>query len=204
MCCFLVQYLSGAHESRASRMEKIKVDGLGKQNMSDGGEYGASWIAQFCILFKRGLKERRHEYLSSLRVIQVMSTAIITGLIWWDSDASSPNMVQHKSDASSSNMVQDKAGLLFFISVYWAFFPVFTAIFTFPLERAMLSKERSVGMYKLSAYLIARNASDLPLDLLLPVVFLTIIYFMVGLKHTFSAFSLTLLSIFLSIIAAQV
>lgn len=93
---------------------------------------------------------------------------------------------------------------MFFISVFWAFFPVFTAIFTFPQERAMLAKERSVGMYKLSAYLIARNTSDLPLDLLLPIIFLIIIYFMVGLKRTFSAFSLTLLSIFLSIIAAQV
>lgn len=97
-----------------------------------------------------------------------------------------------------------QAGLLFFMSVYWAFFPVFTAIYTFPLERAMLTKERSVDMYKLSAYLAARNTSDLPLDLILPIVFLIIIYFMVGLKPTFSAFSLTLLSIFLSIIAAQV
>lgn len=97
-----------------------------------------------------------------------------------------------------------QAGLLFFISVFWGFFPVFTAIFTFPQERAMLAKERSVNMYKLSAYLIARNMSDLPLELLLPVIFLAIIYFMVGLKPTFSAFCLTLLSIFLTITAAQV
>ncbi|KAL1533511.1 hypothetical protein AAHA92_33388 [Salvia divinorum] len=203
------KYLLGAYESRASStMEKMKLDEIttfnhkpGRGcNVSDAGECGASWIAQFCILFRRGLKERRHEYLSSLRVIQVISTAVITGSIWWNSNATSFNMVQHPS---SSNRFQDQAGLLFFISVYWAFFPVFTAIFTFPLEREMLSKERSVGMYKVSAYLVARNASDLPLDLLLPVVFLTIIYFMVGLKHTFTAFSLTLLSIFLSIIAAQ-
>lgn len=195
MCLFLEfdQYLVGAYASRSSTMERIKVDELEKQSVSDGAELGPSWIEQFCILFRRGLKERRHEYLSSLRVIQVMSTAVITGLIWWKAGAT-----------SAANVVEDQAGLLFFISVYWAFFPVFTAIFTFPLERAMLSKERSVGMYKVSAYLMARNASDLPLDLLLPVVFLTVIYFMVGLKHTFAAFSLTLLSIFLSIIAAQV
>ncbi|KAG6390484.1 hypothetical protein SASPL_148219 [Salvia splendens] len=197
------KYLLEAYESRASStMEKMmKLDEITtlnyhkpgrRSNMSDAGECGASWIAQFCILFRRGLKERRHEYLSSLRVIQVISIAVITGSIWWNTNAT-----------SSPNSPQDQAGLLFFISVYWAFFPVFTAIFTFPLERAMLSKERSVGMYKVSAYLVARNASDLPLDLLLPVVFLTTIYFMVGLKHTFAAFSLTLLSIFLSIIAAQ-
>ncbi|KAK6118812.1 hypothetical protein DH2020_047447 [Rehmannia glutinosa] len=188
------EYLLGAYESRASNMDKIQIcksivlnHTLERKNMVNAEEMGATWTAQFSILFKRGLKERRHEYLSSLRIIQVISTAIIVGLLWWNSNASSNN----------------RAGLLFFISVFWAFFPVFTAIFTFPQERAMLAKERSVDMYKLSAYLIARNTSDLPLDLLLPILFLIIIYFMVGLKMTFSAFSLTLLSIFLSIIAAQ-
>lgn len=97
-----------------------------------------------------------------------------------------------------------QAGLLFFVSVFWAFFPLFTAIFTFPQERAMLVKERSVNMYKLSAYFISRITTDLLLDLVLPVIFLVIVYFMVGLKLTFNAFSLTLLTVLLSIIAAQV
>ncbi|KAL8515164.1 hypothetical protein ACS0TY_014028 [Phlomoides rotata] len=184
------EYLLGAYESRASKREKIRVmmsEKVEKLNIIDVEECSATWGAQFCILFGRGLKERRHEYLSSLRIIQVISVAVIVGLLWWNSDASSSNM----------------AGLLFFISVFWAFFPVYTAIFTFPQERAMLVKERSVNMYKLSAYLLARNTSDLPLDLLLPVIFLAIIYFMVGLKPTFSAFCRTLLTIFLTVITAQ-
>lgn len=97
-----------------------------------------------------------------------------------------------------------QAGLLFFMSVFWGFFPLFTAIFTFPQERVMLAKERSVGMYKLSAYFLGRTTTDLPLDLLLPIVFLVIVYFMVGLKHSFAAFFLTMLTLFLSIVAAQV
>lgn len=68
----------------------------------------------------------------------------------------------------------------------------------------MLIKERSVGMYRLSAYFAARNISDLPLDLILPIVFLVIVYFMVGLKLSCSAFSLTILTVFLCIVAAQV
>lgn len=59
-------------------------------------------------------------------------------------------------------------------------------------------------MYKLSAYMVARSITDIPLDLFLPVIFLTIVYLMVRLKMTFPAFSLTLLTVFLSIIAAQV
>lgn len=68
----------------------------------------------------------------------------------------------------------------------------------------MLAKERSVGMYRLSAYLLARMTSDLPLDLILPLVFLVIVYLMAGLKSTFTAFSLTMLTVFLSVVAAQV
>ncbi|KAF2291256.1 hypothetical protein GH714_021049 [Hevea brasiliensis] len=58
-------------------------------------------------------------------------------------------------------------------------------------------------MYRLSAYFAARNISDLPLDLIMPTVFLVIVYFMVGLKLSFPAFSLTLLTVFLSIVASQ-
>ncbi|KAI5311955.1 hypothetical protein L3X38_041128 [Prunus dulcis] len=75
--------------------------------------------------------------------------------------------------------------------------------FTFPQERAIVAKERSVEMYKLSAYFLARNISDLPLDLLLPIVFLVIVYLMAGLKLRFSAFFQTMLTIFLSIVASQ-
>lgn len=94
--------------------------------------------------------------------------------------------------------------MLFFIGVFWGFFPVFTAIFTFPQERAMLNKERGADMYRLSAYFLARTTSDLPLDLVLPVLFLVVVYFMAGLKASFYAFSLSMLTVFLSIIAAQV
>lgn len=97
-----------------------------------------------------------------------------------------------------------QAGLLFFIAVFWAFFPVFTAIFTFPQERAMLNKERAADMYRLSAYFMARTTSDLPLDLLLPIIFLLIVYFMGGLRLTAQSFFLTMLIVFLCIVSAQV
>lgn len=97
-----------------------------------------------------------------------------------------------------------QAGLLFFIAVFWGFFPVFTAIFTFPQERAMLNKERAADMYRLSAYFLARTTSDLPLDLILPVLFLLVVYFMAGLRLSAAPFFFTILTVFLCIIAAQV
>ncbi|KAM1659390.1 hypothetical protein ACFX1X_002530 [Malus domestica] len=194
------EFLVEANQVRLAEMKKAKllssVQTEGENMLQGKGmtylrESNATWCEQFSILFRRGLKERRHEYLSCLRVFQVVSTAIIIGLLWW------------QSDTSSRRQLQDQAGLLFFISVFWTFFPLFTAVFTFPQERAILAKERSVEMYKLSAYFLARNTSDVPLDLLLPLAFLVIVYLMTGLKLTFTAFIQTMLTIFLSIVASQ-
>ncbi|XP_043809715.1 ABC transporter G family member 22 isoform X3 [Manihot esculenta] len=213
------EYLVEAYEAKMGTMEKPKSLQSEEEGEIHGklipSDWGATWWDQFLILVNRSFKERRHEYFSPLRITQVVATAIIVGLLWWNSDASSP---EHYEDQASvviflqfSSLQHQhlphfpcpQAGLLFFISVFWGFFPLFTAIFTFPQERAILVKERGVGMYRLSAYFAARNISDLPLDLVMPTVFLVIVYFMVGLKLSFHAFSLTLLTVFLSIVASQ-
>lgn len=68
----------------------------------------------------------------------------------------------------------------------------------------MLSKERAADMYRLSAYFLARTTSDLPLDLILPVLFLVVVYFMAGLTLDAGSIFLSLLTVFLCIVAAQV
>jgi ABC-type multidrug transport system permease subunit len=49
-------------------------------------------------------------------------------------------------------------------------------------------QERASGMYRLSAFYFARMASDLPMDLTIPTIFILIIYFMSGLRLTAAAF----------------
>ncbi|XP_071908553.1 ABC transporter G family member 22-like isoform X1 [Coffea arabica] len=192
------QYLVESYETRVAENEKKKLlvplqidEAIKSQVCSKKREWGASWFEQYSILFWRGLKERRHDYFSWLRITQVLATAVILGMLWWQSGSNNPKEVQ------------DQAGLLFFISVFWGFFPVFTAIFTFPQERAMLSKERAADMYRLSAYFVARTTSDIPLDLLLPVLFLLVVYFMAGLRLNAGSFFLTVVTVFLCIVAAQ-
>ncbi|KAL0346952.1 UNVERIFIED_CONTAM: ABC transporter G family member 22 [Sesamum calycinum] len=192
------EYLVEAYETRVAENEKRKIrspvpidEEIKSKVCSTKREWGASWLEQYSILFWRGLKERKHDYFSWLRITQVLATATILGLLWWQSGSDDPQKLQ------------DQAGLLFFIAVFWGFFPVFTAVFTFPQERAMLSKERAVDMYRLSAYFLARTTSDLPLDLILPVLFLLVVYFMAGLRMTVGSFFLTLVTVFLCIIAAQ-
>lgn len=93
--------------------------------------------------------------------------------------------------------------LLFFFSVFWGFYPLYNAVFTFPQERTMLIKERSSGMYRLSSYFIARMVGDLPLELVLPTAFTFIFYWMGGLKPDPAAFILSLLVVLLSVLVSQ-
>lgn len=172
-----------------------------KENVANGGHFpqryraGSSfstgicnWFNQFSILLQRGLKERKHEAFNRLRVFQVVAAALLAGVMWWHSD---------------SENIQDRLGLLFFISIFWGVFPSFNSVFAFPQERAIFIKERSSGMYSLSSYFMARIIGDMPMELILPTIFLSLTYWMSGLKPEFGAFVLTLLVVLGYVLASQ-
>ncbi|KAK7272511.1 hypothetical protein RJT34_29149 [Clitoria ternatea] len=151
-------------------------------------KWPTSWCQQFIVLLRRDVKERKYESFSALRICQVLVVALISGLLWYKSD------ISH---------LQDQIGLLFFISGFWGFFPLFQAIFTFPQELMMLEKERSSGMYRLSSYFMSRMVADLPMELVLPTIFLLIAYWMAGLKANVVNFLCTLLSLLLNVLVSQ-
>lgn len=155
----------------------------GRRNSSS-----TSWFNQFLILLQRSLKERRHESFNSLRVFQVIAAALLAGIMWWHSDP---------------REIQDRLGLLFFISIFWGVFPSFNAAFAFPQERAIFLKERSSGMYTLSSYFMARIVGDLPMELILPAVFVSVAYWMAGLKPEVGAFISTLAVLLGYVLVAQ-
>ncbi|KAG2698606.1 hypothetical protein I3843_07G157700 [Carya illinoinensis] len=148
----------------------------------------STWLNQFSILLHRSLKERKHESFNTLRVVQVIIAAILAGLMWWH---------------SGFQDVQDRLGLLFFISIFWGVFPSFNAVFAFPQDRAIFVKERASGMYTLSSYFMARIVGDLPMELILPTIFLTLTYWMSGLRPTLEAFLLTLLILLGYVLVSQ-
>ncbi|CAK8544181.1 unnamed protein product [Lathyrus sativus] len=63
----------------------------------------------------------------------------------------------------------------------------------------MLNKGRATDMYRLSTYFVARTTCALSLDLVLPVLFLLVVYFMAGLRLSAGPFFLSILTIFLCI-----
>ncbi|XP_050216209.1 ABC transporter G family member 9-like [Mercurialis annua] len=184
------QTLVNAYKDNLATNLKAQIKVIDENVSTDKqfSRWAVSWWQQFTVLFRRGLKERKHQTFAGIKVAQVLIVALLTGLIWWKSD------VAH---------LQDQIGLLFFYSGFWGFFPLMQAIFTFPQERRMLEKERSSGMYKLSSYFISRTLSDLPMDLVLPTTFVTITYWMGGLKRAAANFFFTLFVVLFNVLAAQ-
>ncbi|KAG1346475.1 ABC transporter G family member 9 [Cocos nucifera] len=150
-------------------------------------EWCTTWWEQFSVLLRRDMKERKHQAFSGLQVAQILVTAFLGGFMWF----------------GSGGHVQDQMGLLYFVLGFWSFYPAFQAIFTFPQERTMLTKERVSGMYRLSSYYVARMVGDLPMELILPIVFVTITYWLGGLKRTASSFFITLSVMLLEVLIAQ-
>lgn len=179
--------------------------------------WATTWWQQFTVLLQRGLKERKHESFSGFNIAEVLVVSFIIGLLWWKSDMAhlQDKVIEYFAITLDLPFLLGllliilliwehmQIGLLFFISGFWCLFPLYQAIFTFPQERMMLEKERSSGMYRLSSYFMSRIIGDLPMELILPTVFIIITYWMAGLKPTAGHFFHTLFVVMFCVLVSQ-
>jgi hypothetical protein len=68
------------------------------------------------------------------------------------------------------------------------------------LRQAITIKERRSGWFRLSSYYVARCIADLPLDVIVPIFFVLILYFMAALRA--AAFIPHLLAVLLAVLVA--
>ncbi|KAL4855816.1 ABC transporter G family member 22 [Chlorella vulgaris] len=186
---------AGAVNVQGSRVDSTRVvdrsqTGLAAQK-AGASRWGASYWTQFTTLFVRAIRVRRFETLSQQDLAQFLCVAAVCGMIWWQ--------------VGQTNTVygaQNTTGLLFFEALFLAFRTMFVSLFCWPQEHKMMTKERASGMYRLSAFYLARSASDIPADLTIPTIFIAITYLMAGLRHG-GYFFLNWLSVMLSTLVAQ-
>eukprot|EP00951_Prasinocladus_malaysianus_P010842 scaffold79907_cov42-Prasinocladus_malaysianus.AAC.1 len=155
-------------------------------------DWGSSWGTQFLVLLSRAVTVRKFESLGMQNFLQMVGVAVLCGLFWWQ-----------KGGGDSVSEAQDLQGLLFFQSIYLAYTSMFSALFVFPGDIRMVIKERSSGMYRLSAYYLSRTASDLPISCFFPTLFVVVIYFMGGLRLSAAAFFANWATTMLTVLTAQ-
>ena len=114
----------------------------GKDGMED--KYPTGWWTQVYILGRRAIRQKRGNLLEKSYVLQVIAVTVICALFWFQ--------MEFREDS-----IDDRLGAVFFFGVFWGFFSIFSALYTFPAERAVLNKDRASGAYRLSAYYFAKT-----------------------------------------------
>lgn len=91
---FIKQNLLSAYKDNLAENIKAELKEISSGQNYDGlgdkqsGKWSTTWWQQFCVLFRRGVKERKHESFSGLKIGQVLVVAFLSGLLWWQCDIS--------------------------------------------------------------------------------------------------------------------
>eukprot|EP01120_Amphizonella_sp_Union-15-10_P008908 TRINITY_DN3290_c0_g1_i1.p1 TRINITY_DN3290_c0_g1~~TRINITY_DN3290_c0_g1_i1.p1 ORF type:complete len:494 (+),score=38.90 TRINITY_DN3290_c0_g1_i1:388-1869(+) len=128
----------------------------------------ANSFTQFGLLFTRSwLGLMREPMQARARFMQAAFLAIFAGLIY----------LRLGYDQTS---IQDRFSAIFFIMVSTAFGGINAPTYLFPAERSVYLRERASGMYTPHIYFLARSLSELPINVIVPVLTGVVSWWLIG------------------------
>lgn len=153
-------------------------------------KFEASFSTQLRLLAQRTIKQRRMEKITKVSILLTLTYLFFTALFWWRL----PNTTAY---------IFERNSLLFFILIAQGNSIVTGSITVFQRDRALLQRDRAKKMYGVLPYFLAKTASDMTNNILLPFCYGAIVYFTTGLRPGFVPFIKYLLAYYLTLSSAQ-
>lgn len=172
-----------------SLMELDKADDVSSTTPFIDKKWPTGFLTQYKQLTLRTFKTSKSQIFSKFKLIETVVLTAMVSLMWFQLPR-------------TEETLRDRMGVLFYMSMHWGLTPLFDTVTAFPQERLVINKERLAGWYRLSAYYLAKMTSELVLILVQPLVFITVVYWSVGLNGVASYFA-TLGTLFVHAIAGQ-
>eukprot|EP01036_Dinobryon_divergens_P027780 gene27780-36607_t len=171
---------------------KVPIDldaGLGKDDFTIRAAH--NWLFQYLILSKRTFQERFRRWdtiVMNIFVICIIATFI--GMGAWN------NIGNSQSAAGKINAI------CFFCVIHQGVLSTLQGTYAFPLERALMLRERHAGAYYVSAYFFSKTNVDMLIQMINPIVFSCFVFPMTGLPgHAGTFFRFMAFNMLLSLCA---
>lgn len=153
-------------------------------------KFETSFWLQLRLLTSRVIKQQRGEKVTKVNLLLTLTYIVFTGFFWW----------RLPNDTSS---IYNRNSLLFFMLIAQSNGIVISSVNTFQRERALLSRERAKKMFGVLPFFIAKTISDMTNNVLLPVLYGIVSYWMANMRPTAVAFFQFCLAFYLTLSTAQ-
>ncbi|CAH1154007.1 unnamed protein product [Phaedon cochleariae] len=145
-------------------------------NGEENCPYKASWWAQFqAVLWRSWISIMKHPSLVKVRLLQTIMVSLVIGAIYYGQEI-------------NQDGVMNINGVLFIFLTNMTFQNVYAVINVFCSELPIFLREQRNGMYRTDVYFLSKTLAELPFFIVLPFLFTSVCYFIIGLNSDMSKF----------------